>query len=314
MKRAFAVLLTIAIVMSCAVYPMTATAEETGVCSLFTSAGMMYYDSLAEAMENAEFDSMLTLLQDTSESLVVDKDMCMDLNGFSINGTVTAQEGYTLRVYDSQTDDYTVENGTGYGTVAAISGNVVPADGYLQITEDAGISYHRVYLKLTAVSLRCSEAGIYYTAKFCGDEVVASQVKYYGVALRLNKAPDEAYMQKDAVRSWFTDFAPGAEGNAGSSTLLHNIISPDSTTTNNATRAQSGVYARPYIQMKDGRYVFGAGKMRSLMQVVQETDGMWYQLTEAQRREFDAMYKKHSAVMENWYLPNRNNTDIDVPL
>ena len=314
MKRAFAVLLTIAIVMSCAVYPLTATAEKTGVCSLFTSAGMMYYDSLAEAMENTEFDSTLTLLQDTSESVTVDKDMCLDLNGFSINGTVTVQEGYTLRVCDNQTDDYTVEDGVGYGTVAGVSGNVIPADGYLQITEDAGISYHRIYLKLTAVTLRCSEAGIYYTAKFCSDEVVAAQVKYYGVALRLNKSPDEAYMQKDAVRSWFTDFTPGAGGNAGSSTLLHNIISSACSTANNTTRAQSGVYARPYVQMKDGRYVFGTGKMRSLMQMVQEADTKWYQLTEAQRNEFDAMYRKHSAVMENWYLPNRNNTDIDVPI
>lgn len=313
MKRAFAALLTIAILLSIAAYPLPAAAEEA-VCSVLTSAGLTSYDSIADAMQHTEPDSLLTLLQDTAESIVVPVDMTMDLNGFSVAGQIAAADGCTLQIMDSQTDDYTVENGNGYGKVSALAENVVPASNYLQITEADGISFHRISLQLLSSSLRCSDAGVYYTGRFCGDEVVAGQVKYYGIALRLSKLPNEEYMREGAACSWFTNFVPGAEGNTGSSTLLHNIISPSCSTAENTNRAQSGIYARPYIQMEDGRYVFGAGKLRSLMQQVQEADSMWYKLTIAQRTEFDLMYAKYSAIMENWYLPNRNNTDIDVPL
>ena len=129
----------------------------------------------------------VTVLSADAENLIVDTDRYIDLNGHSIAG-VTVADGATLYISDSQTDDYDVADDI-YGAVTGISGNVAAAEGYIAITEAGAVSYHKVDLTLTSMTLRPAVAGVYYNSAFAADEVVARNVVSYGVALSVVAEP-----------------------------------------------------------------------------------------------------------------------------
>lgn len=287
MKRFCAALLSLALLLTCC--PGVYAAETTGV---------------------------MTLRGDVAEAVAVNEDTVLDLNGFSITGTVTVAEGCTLTVKDSQTDDYTIEDDGGYGKLTDVAGNVVAADGYLQISE-GGISFHKVDLRLTSVTLRPDVAGIYYNGEFFGDEVVAENVKHFGIALRLDKAPDAAYMKTSSAYSWYDTFEAGADGNTASGTLLKNIMLKSCTTAENNKRSQSKIYGSAYIRTKDGHYIFSQSQNSTLKQVTEKADTQWRKLTQTQKNAIKKMYDRFESVIGTWHLPNYNediNGDIDIPI
>lgn len=284
MKRFCAALLSLALLLTCC--PGVYAAETTGV---------------------------MTLRGDVAEAVAVNEDTVLDLNGFSITGTVTVAEGCTLTVKDSQTDDYTIEDDGGYGKLTDVVGNVVAADGYLQISE-GGISFHKVDLRLTSVTLRPDVAGIYYNGEFFGDEVVAETVEHFGIALRLDKAPDAAYMKTSSAYSWYDTFEAGADGNTASGTLLKNIMSKSYKTAENKSNSQRKIHGSAYIHTKDGRYIFGESQPYTLMRVTQLADAQWSKLTQDQKNAIKKMYDSYESIISTWYLPNINDTDIDIPI
>jgi len=264
----------------------------------------------------AAADTMV--LQETiSEPLTVITDTTLDLNGFCVTGTVTVADGCTLTVKDSQTDDYTVEDEAGYGKLLCVIGNVAAADGYLQITEKDGLSFHKVDLRLTSVTLRPENAGIYYGGKFFGDEVVAANVDRFGIALRLNTAPDARYMKTSSAYSWYEGFAAGATGNTVTGTVLNDVMKKGLTTAENKARAQYKIYGSVYIRTTDGQYIFGQSQNYSFMKVMQLADAQWKTMTQVQKNAFKALYNRFKSIIEGWYLPNYNaevNGDIDMPI
>ena len=110
----------------------------------------------------------------------------------------SAADGCTLYCFDSQTDDYTVEDEAGYGRIRAVSGDVrglpessaLAESGYLMITEVDGVSFHRVSLQLTAMTLRASRAkDVYLEETETGDGyylgvIVDGFVKYINMVER----------------------------------------------------------------------------------------------------------------------------------
>ena len=168
------------------------------------------------------------------------------------------------------------------------------------VTEADGVSFHRVTLKLTAMTLRASQAGVYYKSTIAGDEIVAEQVAQYGVALSVYGAPTAE--DQNSVYSWFEGFRAGS--NNQNSTLLHGIMKGYLSDQSNASRAAMPIYGSAYILTKDGQYLFGAVASRSLQEQVEEVDAMWSTLTSEQQTEVAAMYQTYSDVMQNWELPN----------
>lgn len=259
----------------------------------------------------------MILQGDISEQVFVNADTILDLNGFSITGMVTVADGCTLTVKDSQTDDYTVEDESGYGKLANATGNVDAADGYLPITGESGISFHKVDLNLTSVTLRPENAGIYYGGEFFGDEVVAANVDRFGIALRLDKAPDAAYMRISSAYSWYENFAAGADGNTVTGTLLKDVMKKGITTAENKARSQYKIYASAYFRMTDGQYIFSQSQNYSFMRVMQLADAQWSKLTKAQKSAMEALYNRFKTIISTWDLPNFNkdiNGDIDIPI
>jgi len=244
-------------------------------------------------------------LLENAENLTFEQDTVLDLNGYSIN-TLTATNG-TVSVMDSQTDDFTVKDGV-YGKIANIVGTVKAAENYLQVSEEAGISFHRVDLDIYAMSLRTTNAGVYYKSNFAGDEVVAQQVESFGVALSVVEEPTAANLNKHCGYSSFTEFAPGAAGNAGSatSTLLYGIMKTSNTEKINIRNSQKPVYGRAYIKTADG-YLFGQTVMRTLQEQVKLADGFFEQLSEAQKENAQTMFETYQPIMEQWGLTGFGN-------
>ena len=154
----------------------------------------------------------------------------LDLNGYDITGNLTVDG--TLTVYDSATDDYDVSDGI-YGAITGtVSGNLQAAEGYIA----AAKGFHKFGGQyISGVSLRPSNAGIYYTATFLADEVLLRELET-GVAVSLVDMPT-------------ADFATDADTlytTGTNSVLIQNILKGD------ADRAIMDIYAASYVKLPDG--------------------------------------------------------------
>lgn len=240
----------------------------------------------------------IQLLAD-ADSVTVTKNAVVDLNGFCIE-TVTATSA-ALTVLDSKTDDYSVAD-SDYGKIVSINGSVTPADGYIAIAEADGTSYHKVSLKITDMTLRSANAGVYYKCAFNGDEMVAAQVTSYGVTLSLRDAPEIG--AAGSAYSVFTEFSTGTNT---PSTLLKNVMKTTNTGAQNNRNANMQVYGRAYIQIGDS-YIYGETVSRSFRQQVELADEIWSTLTAEQQTAVQAMYLAFRENMVSWTIPNIKNS------
>ena len=271
------------------------------LCTLFILCSSLNLAVFATefATENVQTNAVV-LEQDTAD-LVIDSGATLDLNGYCVNNLHVNGEG-TVYCTDSATDDYTVADGI-YGKITGtVEGTVLPADGYMQVNEEDGISFHCVSLNINAMTLRPDAAGVYYTSNFAGDEVVAAQVESYGVALSVKGEPTPG--DKNCGYSVFSNFQAGEGANAAASgTLLKNIMKTTNKDTANTRNANMAVYGRAYLKTADG-YVFGATVSRSLKEQVEAVDEVWATLQPKQKAAAVAMYKTYTSVMDGWNIPN----------
>lgn len=259
------------------------------------------YESVTEALEDIADGGKLTLLSDMAEDVSLPKSITIDLNGNNLTGTITVAEDCALYILDSQTDDYTVEDEAGYGKVTNIQGTYSAADGYLMVTGDEGVSFHKVDMKIIAMALRASAAGVYYTSTFAGDEVVAEYVQSCGVALSVAGVPTKKNLDSCKF-STFDGFTAGTTNQ--NSTLLSGIMKTTNSDEINSKNGEMPVYGRAYILTKDGQYVFGTAVRRSLRQQVEAIDAIWTQLTDVQKAGVLQMYNTYKNAMDDWNIPN----------
>ena len=214
----------------------------------------------------------------------------LDLNGYDVD--VKVSDGKILSVKDSQTDDYNVLDNA-YGKLTAI-GSVKPIDGYLQIAQEDGISFPKYELEITRVSLRPRAAGIYFTGNF---QIDASFVKRKGIAVSLvNRQP--VADGTDETCLWTT-------GNT--SALVANILSADKNVADNAQNGAMPIYARAYMELKDGTIIYSDAIDVDLLTVVQLIDSQWNDLNEVQKTAIQTMYTKFKETMDRWQIPNLKN-------
>ena len=271
------------------------------------------YGDLAAAVEAYSDPSQIIILfADHNEDLTLSKNVCVDLNGYDITGTVSGN-GY-LFCKDAHTDDFTVADNT-YGTVTA-GANVKPLTegqcgspySYLMATEDGKVSFHCVKLQVSGMSLRPANAGIYFTCAFAGDEVVKANVKTFGMIVSVSGDPmAEANPAKTVLEAEL--FGTSTQS---TSTMIQGIIKETNTDAVNAQRAEIPIYGRTYVDF--GTTVFyGSCTVRSLREQVEGTaamygiERMWDALTTTQRRGVMDMYSRYEGVLSAWDLPNIKN-------
>jgi len=274
--------------------------------------GVLKYESLEEAV-NDYTDGTIKLMKDDDSSVHITKDTYIDLNGCDISGELVVDEAATLYCKDSKTDDFTVEDDD-FGRIIEVYGNVAPWEdetgSYMVITEDEGVSLHRVELSIEAMTLRPQvngvyEPGVYYKSYFAGDEKVAEYVDIFGVALSAKEMPNAENMDTKCQYSWYQGFASGEGANDASSTgvLLKGIMKDRNSDKQNAKNAAIPVYGRAYIKDIQGNYIFSAGVSRSLQEEVELIDQAWETVGENQSGVIE-LYKKYRSVMEAWNIPN----------
>ena len=239
----------------------------------------------------------VSLVGDVQKSATVTVSGVLDLNGFDILGDVTAAEGVALFVKDSQTDDFTVSDNN-YGRITGAITGAAAAEGYVQIAEADGTSFHKVALRLKSVSLKAASVGIYYTADYQYDEVVARSLTAQGVALSTeNNAP----VADDSDASCL--YTVG-----GNSVLLSNIMKESNTAQTNRFNARQRIYGRAYLLFNDGNYLYSDCVTTTLRDVVETIDAkLWDTLTEGQKASLAQMYTTFTNAMNNWQIDNLKN-------
>ena len=177
--------------------------------------------------------TVLQLEQDMATDLTLDGTVELDLCGYDITGNVTVDG--TLTVKDSATDDYDVSDGLCGEITGTVTGTLAAAEGYVA----AAKGFHKFDQYISGVSLRPSNAGIYYTATVLADEVLRSEFASQGVAVSLTDLPGSDFETDED-----TLYATGSNG-----VLVRNILTGDS---EDADRGIMDIYAASYVKLQDG--------------------------------------------------------------
>lgn len=279
------------------------------------------YDSLAAAIENYPGgEAVIRLGQDCKDTVTIPQTMYIDLDGCDIAG-VSVNEGATLYLFDGKTNDYTIDDGDGYGKIGTISGKgtvsalpdgtAIARDGYLMITEADGTSFHRLNLDTVAISLRASDVGLYYQSQFGGDEVIKRNIKAYGTAMGAGQYPsykDKTYTRIEDMTSWIPGMdVNGNSNNLGNGVLLKDIMTEDGNT--NKANAATKIYSCAYIVLLDGTRIQGNMACYSLKDVFEGATGLtgvdarWDTFDETTQAPIVTMFETFERIMRTWNIP-----------
>ena len=260
------------------------------------------FATLEEALEAAG-EYPLELCQDAA-SITATKDMTLDLAGFSVE-TLTAAEGVTVSVIDSQTADYDIEDGA-YGKVGTISGNVVAGtdadNSYIVISEEDGTSYHALRMAVDTVTLRTRSASVYFNADFMGDSKVQALIDTFGVAFSLEGAPDAATFENEGTYTVFSQDQFNSD-EVITSSLVTGILKDSNDLATNTLNATTVIYGVPYIRYADGTTQMGDTQCISLMGILKALEDRWTDLSMAAQDDVMDMYLNYEGIMGNWELP-----------
>jgi hypothetical protein len=158
--------------------------------------------------------------------------------------------------------------------------------------ECTACGYKAVDLKLTTATLRPGSVGLYFTADFTvasGETVVRS-----GVALSVYNHQPVAD-GSDPLSLYTKD---------NTSVIISNILSDKVTDAVNRSRAEMPIYARAYVELADGSYVYSDVVSMNLKQIVEMADTQWSLLSVAQKDAITDMYVKFKNVLDTWNIPN----------
>ena len=255
-------------------------------------SSITYYNNISTALMHAENGAQMKLMDDLSDALQTELQILLDLNGCDIGGVLA---GSNITVFDSQTSDYTVNNGNGYGKIAGAVTGATAAEGYIAITEASGTSFHKVDVAVDKLVLKAETVGFYYTGSFCYDEVVAECLSASGIALSTEN--DAPVADDTDPTSLYTA--------TGNSVLVKNILTTANTAAQNRENAKQKVHARAYLKLQDGTILYSTAKTSNLQTMVETVDAVaWTNLGTAQKDALAQMYDLFSGVMGTWSIPN----------
>lgn len=217
-------------------------------------------DPVAEQI--AQSGSYVKLFQNDGSYTIPDgQTLTVDMNG----KTATFTGNGTLRGMDSTGDSFTAPTGTAVteGNVTVEADLIAPnGNRYLALSGE-GYSFHRLDMRITKVSLRTSDCGIYYTAKYTCDPVLAAKATLYGVAVSLEDMPGSDVQAED---NECTELTPGTDfgsSNETTSAAVFNIMKSTETAKENQGRGEMPIYANPYICFNMGTPVYVTGDTRN---------------------------------------------------
>lgn len=253
------------------------------------------YGSLAEALADyTGSNQYIKLTGDLSVDFALASDLYIDLNGYDLSGVITLN-GYQVYGMDSTTNSYACDS-IGYFNCVDEMGEVVVPElhwrsdvtgsikRYLRIGEDAGYSFHRFYMGITATSIKPATDSVGYKAVFAGDEMVRNYIDTYGYSIRLGtNAPIKAEKEGSLMQS-------------GKAVTLR----IDGYDVENYGEAK--LTARTFITV-DGETIYSTSYTSSLRDMLEQINEQAGSLTAGQLAALKEMLERYS-VMQTWNVEN----------
>ena len=242
-----------------------------GIAVIKADGNVDWVVDMADALAASTADSYIKIFSDSAVELT--KDCTVDLNG----KTLTVSGNYTVYGMDSSGDNYT--EGTGRlnlteGARTALRTSVFDDREYISIQQGSTVTYHRLGMKLTDVTIRTSNSGVFYKASWDCDSTLAALVESYGVALSLYKEPDENFASDDQVLITNYDGAELVSGEKQEGVVITNVMKQGLSAANNDQRGQMPIYAKAYLTFKDGTQLLSDGADYSLKTAMERLDGL----------------------------------------
>lgn len=282
------------------------------------------YKDIQSAVDNCSKGQKVLLMDHVGELTVSSNDVTLDLNGKNVE-KITVADGVKLACLDSANATYqdgtcgTVEQvvlGEGSQIVGAEATKIkeatettkaVNSDVYMKVeeSENTKVSFHAVGLNISAMNLNSATVGLYFVCDFKGDTTVQQKVDSYGVALNVQESPnaDNLGDTSQYTRFYNKEGSEFGSDKAVTSTTLKNVMKTGQGNLTNRRNAKMPVYGRAYVQLKDGSYLFGILRERSLQEQVQKIDLQFDSLTDPQKAGVLDLYNRFSKAMAKWEIP-----------
>lgn len=187
----------------------------------------------------------------------------IDLAGKTVNITGSG----AVYGMDSANDTYETYGSATFGENITLAGfrTQLGDRSYFALSDGNIYTFHRAGIDITSVSLRPSNAGLYYSALWQCDEMLAEKIDAFGVVVSLAGAPDDDFLgDKTSRYTYQTGFTSGITGNG---VLIHTILQDDQESMN-SEYAKQPIYAAAYITV-DGKNYVGSARSHSLHDILQ---------------------------------------------
>ena len=242
-----------------------------GIALMRANGNVDWFADMADAVAASTKDSYIKIFSDSE--IVLTKDCAVDLNG----NTLTVSGNYTLYGMDSSGDDYTVGTGKAIlseGAKTVLRTTVADGREYISILDGNTATYHRLGMALTDVTLRTANCGVFYKAAWDCDSVLAALVDNYGIALSVYKEPDENFTADELVLTADYDGAELINGEKRDGIVISNIMKESLSVASNDQRGQMPIYAKAYLQLKDGTQLLSDSANYSLKTAMERLDNL----------------------------------------
>ncbi len=286
------------------------------------------YPTLAAAIADYDTDAyyILMIADSTEEPITVDRDVYVDLAGFTVTADVRVSSGKTFYGFDTTTNGYDSANGygkiigvvSGSGKMAAVTetnkNQTSEAMRYLKVTEtEDGVtatSFHRFNMKLGTVVFRPSAAGIYFKSEFYGDQqvkaaILADEDLTYGLFLGATASTVPGI--SNAAAHDPANFQTGLVGNKHQGSMITDIVVEGAA--DNADRSNTPIYVSTYFNFEDAGVVADAMRSVTLNRVVELAAQQYGVLDDSQKRAFQEFMKKFGDLYPNVKLPEEDEDE-----
>lgn len=225
----------------------------------------------SDILEAAKNQNDVILHAAPGEMMLDGGNYVVDLRGNTVHFTGTG----TVTLIDSSNDSYET-----FGSATAVPGvtvetgmSTIGEKQYYVLCQDGVYSSHRIDYRLIRVSLRPSIGGIYFTGKWECDQILASHIDNFGVAVSALEAPQNGFAN-DGHSMWsFFDKSEFQNGVEKTGVMISGILKDTNADriSLNSQYAQIPVHAVAYITV-DGVSSVGPGLSYSLHNVLSVID------------------------------------------
>lgn len=220
----------------------------------------------------------------------------VDLAGNDVNITGSG----AVYGMDSANDTYENFGSATFGEGVTLAGTKtqIGEKTYFALNEGNTYTFHRGGMDITSVTLRPSAAGLYYSAQWQCDEVLAKKIENFGVAVSLAEVPgDDFASSTDQMFTRQTGFVSGTTGNG---VLVSGILAEDRDS-KNSSYGKMPIHAAAYVTI-DGQDYVGAAKsysLQSLLRLVSDNIYEYYASAESLQSFMD-QWDDHGLTGSEW--------------